>query len=190
MYTATELSPRRTQKHGSFAKAPSTSGRSLDRLRVHPRPWTRNVQYSGALRSLTAAAAAPEVLASIEAAPMGNTAACLSNAYACTFACTSGHTLQHEYQHTNTLGFSDDLLDVPNLRHRLLPRPSPFTKSNNYGGGFGEEEPRLGGSGVKSARDSVQGRPSGAVLPCDLIARLCMHAARTEICHASNQSLV
>ena len=73
MYTATALSPRRTQMHGSFAKAPSTSGRTLDRLRMHPRLWTRNVQYSGALRSLTAAAAAPEVLASIEAAPMGNT---------------------------------------------------------------------------------------------------------------------
>ena len=35
-------------------------------------------------------------------------------------------------------GESDEVLEVPNIRHRLVARPSPFIKSNNFGGGFGE----------------------------------------------------
>lgn len=36
-----------------------------------------------------------------------------------------------------------DVLDVPNLRQTLKPRPSPFVVHNNYGGGFTSDEDRV-----------------------------------------------
>jgi hypothetical protein len=76
----------------------------------------------------------PEILASVEALPIGKPKRSVSRGGIDDITLiylpwTCCHALSGE---------SDDVLEVPNLRHRLVPRPSPFIKSNNFGGGFGE----------------------------------------------------
>ena len=45
----------------------------------------------------------------------------------------------------------DDVLDVPNLRDKLKPRPSPFITNNHFGGGFVSNDDRVALSALRYA---------------------------------------
>mmetsp|Transcript_34610 Transcript_34610/g.76908 ORF Transcript_34610/g.76908 Transcript_34610/m.76908 type:complete len:538 (-) Transcript_34610:484-2097(-) len=55
------------------------------------------------------------------------------------------------------VGSSDQVLEVPNLRHRLGGRPSPFSVHNNFGGGFVSDLDRVALNSMKFASSESAG---------------------------------
>ncbi|KAI8113918.1 hypothetical protein M9434_002046 [Picochlorum sp. BPE23] len=51
----------------------------------------------------------------------------------------------------------DDVLDVPNLRDKLKPRPSPFITNNHFGGGFVSNDDRVALSALRYASAESMG---------------------------------
>ncbi|GAB4815012.1 hypothetical protein N2152v2_002058 [Parachlorella kessleri] len=52
---------------------------------------------------------------------------------------------------------SDDVLDCPNIRSKLKPRPSPFVVHNNWGGGFVSNDDRVALNSLKFASPESAG---------------------------------
>jgi hypothetical protein len=51
----------------------------------------------------------------------------------------------------------DDVLEVPTLWQKLKPIPSPFVKTNYYGGGFVDEDDRIAISSIHFASEESTG---------------------------------